>query len=296
MARCKSGRNGCRARIISDTVNNMSNGDCFDVCANPTYGSPDYLGLFAPLIYDQIGINLCATFDLDVDIAGTYPTATNAWVQIVDISYTYGEDDVEIDQVVGRQNCYAVTLSNVTLLLAIHIYDSACRLLDTIFREVLYLPSDTAEETYDEDTNPSSVELVIFAPYGVSHSAENGDSMLVLNNVTFSSADNFVRQGLNLYAYPKVLDFDTDDNTITLGVTLVLQSLYFAGYKVPNAGKINTPKGSIVTPEESECMRFVAGELLDLAIRPLELGPPDCEEALKRDCSVDCKDTDVSEA
>ncbi len=296
MARCKSGRNGCRARIISDAVSNMRNGECFDVCTNPICGSPDYLGVFAPLIYDQIGINLCTTFDLGVDIATAYPTATNTWVQIVDISYTYGEGNVEIEQLAGRQNCYGVTLSNLTVQLAIYIYDSACRLLDTVYQTVVYLPSDTTAATYDEETNPSSVELVIFAPYGVSYNEDGGAFTLALNNVAFLSTDNYVRQGLNLYGYPKVLDFDTDDNTLTVGLTLVLQSLYFAGYKVPNAGKINTPKGSIVPPEESQCIRFVAGDLLDLAIRPLELSSPDCEGILKNDCSVDCKDSCTLEA
>lgn len=296
MARCKSGRNSCRARIISDAVSNMSNGNCFDICAHPICGSPDDLGLFAPLIYDQIGVNLCATFDLDVDILTTYPTAASAWVQIVDIAYTYGEDNVEIEQLMGRQNCYSVTLSNLTLQLAIYIYDSACRLLDTIYQQVLYLPSDTTAATYDEETNPSSVELVLFAPYGVSYNGTVGGFTFALNNVAFLSTDNYVRQGLNLYGYPKVLDFDVEDNSITLGVTLVLQSLYFAGYKVPSAGKINTPKGSIVTPEESECMRFVTGELLDLAIRPLELGTPDCEETLKRECTTDCMGSCVTES
>ena len=137
MARCKSGRSGCRARIVSEAVSNMSNDTCFDVCTTPICGSPDYLGLYAPLIYDQIGVNLCATFDLDIDILTTYPTATSAWAQIVDISYTYGEDNVEIEQLAGRQNCYTVTLSNLTLQLAIYIYDSECRLLDKINQEVL---------------------------------------------------------------------------------------------------------------------------------------------------------------
>ena len=288
MAKCKLGRCGCRARIVSDAVYNMTGDKCFDICVNPICGSPDYLGMFAPLIYDQIGVNLCATFDLDVDILTTYPTATNVWVQIVDISYTYGTDNVEISQLPGRKNCYSVTMSNLTLQLAIYIYDSACRLLDTIYQSVLYLPSDTTAPTYDEDTNPTAVELAIFAPYGVSYNTAGTDTTFALNNVAFLSTDNYVRQGLNLYSYPKVLGFDVEANSLTLGVTLVLQSLYFAGYKVPSAGKINTPKGSIMAPEESECMRFVAGDLLDLAIRPLEIGAPNCEEFLKNDCTTDC--------
>lgn len=290
MARYKSGKCGCKARIVSNTVSNMNDRECFDVCANPMCGSPETLSLFAPVIYDQIGINLCTTFTLDVDLAATYPTATNAWAQVVDISYTYGDGNVTIQQLAGRRNCYAVTLSNLTVQLAIYIYDEACRLLDTIYRSVVYLPSDTTAETFDEDTNPTSVEFVIFAPYGVAHNENDGTFSPALNNVAFLSSDNYVRQGLNLYGYPKVLNLDVDDNTLTIGLTLVLQSLYFAGYQVASGGKINTPKGSIVTPEDSECMRFVAGELLDLAIKPLDLGPPACEELLKRDCNTDCND------
>ena len=39
------------------------------------------------------------------------------------------------------------------------------------------------------------------------------------------------------------------------------------------------------SPDNSDCKQFVAGELLDLAIKPLELGPPKFEQCLKRDYS-----------
>ena len=60
MARCK-----CRnaARIVSDVVQNICqtnncmsgamNCGCTDVCVNPSIGTPDTLGLFAPVIYDE---------------------------------------------------------------------------------------------------------------------------------------------------------------------------------------------------------------------------------------------------
>ena len=35
-------------------------------------------------------------------------------------------------------------------------------------------------------------------------------------------------------------------------------------------------------------MRFVAGELLELEIKPLDLGYPDNEQYLKKDCTVPC--------
>lgn len=72
---------------------------------------------------------------------------------------------------------------------------------------------------------------------------------------------------------------------VTVGLTMVLQSMYYVGYKVQSAGKIDIPKGSIVTPDNSDCMRFVAGDLLNLAIKPLDLGNPGNEQYYKNDCN-----------
>lgn len=292
MAKCKSGKCGCATRIVSDTVNNMGEYGCYDVCRYPICGSADFLGLFAPVIYDEIGINLCTTFNVGVDVLATYPTATNASAQIVDISYTYGDGNVEINALAGRPNCYSVTLSNLTVQFAINIYDDACRLLDTVYPTAVYLPPLTTAQTYDEDTNPTAVTLDIFAPYGVAYNAnETGSTFTAaLNNIGFLATDNYVRQGLNLYGIPKVINFDVEDSTVTVGITLVLQSLYFAGYKVKNSGRIDIPKGCIATVETSKCMQFVEGDLLNLAIKPLNIGNPANEQRLKNDCSSDCKD------
>ena len=94
----------------------------------------------------------------------------------------------------------------------------------------------------------------------------------VLNNLGLTSENNFVRQGLNLYGMAKILNLDVDADTITIGLSMILQSLYFVGYQVASEGRINTPKGSLLMPDDSSCRRFVAGDLLDLAIKPLELG------------------------
>ena len=94
MAKCKCSKCGS-TRIVSNIVQNMPNG-CFDVCTNPICGSPDELSILAPLIYDEIGINLCTTFAVGTDISTTYPTATNASVSVIDIAYTYGDENVEI--------------------------------------------------------------------------------------------------------------------------------------------------------------------------------------------------------
>lgn len=268
MAKCKC---VSRSRIVSNTVQQLYAG-CSDVCANPICGDPSVLSLFAPLIYDEIGINLCATFDLGVDIAAVYPTVTSASIKVIDATYTLGEGGVQVEALTGRPNCYVVTLSEITVLFAMDLFDAAGRLVDTIFPTALYLPADATAPTFDEDTNPSSVELEIFAPYGFSYDTTGAEPTPVINFIGFSQDTNFVRQGINLYGLAKLLDFSTDDSTATVGLTLILQSLYFAGYRVESAGKIDVPKGSILAPDNSECMRFVAGDLLNLAIRPLDLG------------------------
>lgn len=285
MAKCKCSK---RPKIVSSAVQGMNNNQkpCTDVCANPAYGEPRVLSVMAPLIYDEIGINLCTTFDLCVQIGTTYPTVTCATAKVINATYTYGDGNVVIESLTGRQNCYSVTLSNIEVEFAMNLYDDAHRLVDTIYPTAVYLPADITAPTYDEETNPSSVELEVFAPYGYSYTACAGGNTPVLNFLGYMDTNNTLAQGLNLYGIAKILDFDVTDSTATVGLTLVLQSVYYAGYKVESAGRIDTPKGSIISPEDTECMRFVAGDLLDLAIKPLDLGFPGFGERLKNDCEA----------
>ena len=282
MAKCRC---KARARVVSDAVRAMNNsGRCLDVCSNPLCGDPNMLGAFAPVIYDAIGINLCTTFDLEEDISEEYPNVTSASVKVLNADYSYGDDNVVIEAINNRPNCFRITLSNITVQFAINLYDCSGRLVDTIFPTAVYLPPSVQDPTYDEDTNPSSVELEIYAPYGLAYDTEGETPTPVINFIGFDAESNSVTQGINLYCMAKLLDFSTDDDTVTVGVTFVLQSLYFAGYRLPTPGKIDVPKGSIIAPEDSECMRFVAGDLLNLAIKPLELGAPKYEENLKQEC------------
>lgn len=284
MAKCKC---GARPKIISNVVQSMEHsGCCRDVCVNPIIADPKMLSVMTPLIYDEIGINLCTTFALGEDISTTYPTATNATAQIISAAYTYGDGNVEVEALAGRPNCYAVTLSNITLQFAVNLYDCCCRLLGTIYPTAVYLPSSTTAPTYDEDTNPTSVTLELFAPYGVSYDTTGMTPTPIINYLGFSAANNMIRQGINLFGMAKLLDFSIEDDTVTVGVTLVLQSLYYAGYRVRSEGKIDIPKGSIITPENSDCMRFVAGDLLNLQIKPLSIGNPCNEQELKEDCDT----------
>ena len=142
MAKCKCRKKCCTTKIASNLVSNMPNG-CFDVCTNPICGSPSELSLYAPLIYDQIGINLCAEFPIGADISATYPTAVNATASVIDVSYEYGTGNVVITQIPGRPNCYSVTLSNLSVTFAVSLYDENCRLVATLYPTAVYLPPET---------------------------------------------------------------------------------------------------------------------------------------------------------
>lgn len=278
MAKCK-----CRnaARIVSDVVQNICRTDnstngilncgCTDLCVNPVMGTPNVLNLLAPVIYDEVGINLCTSFDLGVDLPTEYPTVSRAFVRVTDITFTYGAGNVSVAPITGRPNCYLISMSNLTVTFAIDLYDAACRLVTTVYPQAVYLPSDITAPTYDAETNPSIVELEIFAPYGTAVTVNGTVASPVINVIGFASTNNFVSQGINMYAIPKLLNLDTDDSAVTVGITLVLQSLYFAGYRVQNIGRTNIPKGNLSTSDENDCLGFVEGGLLDLAIKPLDL-------------------------
>lgn len=287
---CNSGKCGCSTRIVSQAVKNMPHG-CTDVCVNPICGDPSVLSIMAPLIYDEIGINLCATFDLCTDISCTYPTATKANIQVISITSDCGPADISIRNIIGRPNCYEVTLSNLKVTFAMNLFDSDCRLVGTIYPTAVYLPAKCKAPTYNKETNPSSVTMEIFAPYGAVYNDTCATLTPAINFIGSLTSNNAIRQGINLFAYPKLIGFDIANDNATVGLTLVLQSLYYAGYNVASEGKIQTPKGNLLGADDTDCMEFVAGELLNLDIKPLELGPPKCEECLKKECkkqSISC--------
>ena len=153
-----------------------------------------------------------------------------------------------------------------------------------------YLPADDNSADYDymdEDTNPTSVELEIFAPYGVAHSDYTG-LPAIIHVIGFGEDNTALSQGLNLLAIPKVLNFDPQDSTVTIGLSVILKSIYFSQYKIPHHGKAVVPKACTRPTDDTICLDFVCGDLLDLAIKPLELGPPKYEETLKDSCDVPC--------
>ncbi|MBQ7707870.1 MAG: hypothetical protein IJT72_08850 [Lachnospiraceae bacterium] len=262
--------------INNETVNNK--GACCgatDVCLNPQCGDPRLLSLLAPVIYDEVGINVCQTITLPEGFLTDYPTAYYATAEVIDISLeTAATEATSVTPIATRPNCYNVTLTNLTVNFAIKLYDYGRRLLATLsLPGIVYLPSDVTDPGYDSETNPTSTSFDIFAPYGISY--VGGDiTTPELNIIGFADTNNTVAQGLNVMALPKVLDFDPTSEDITIGLTIICNSLYFNAYRIPHDGKAIATKGSLVTDDDSIRMEFVEGSLLDRNIKPLELCNP----------------------
>lgn len=276
----KTKRCRCALRGTRQTCGSAAGGcttPCIDVCANPICADPTSLSLMAPVIYDQLGLNLCSPVTLEG--LADFPTATSASVQIIDVVFGEG---TEISPLNGRPNCYEVSLANLTVTFAIRLFDCCGRYLTTLTATAIYLPPDTADN-YDEETNPDLVQFDLFAPYGISYAGGDVTTPL-LNYIGFSSTNNDLVQGLNVLAYAKLLSLDLTDATATIGLTIYVASVYYAQYQFGSISKPDIPKISPIAEDDSLCQDFVEGDLLNLAIKPLELGIPHCDECLKREC------------
>lgn len=266
----------CNKTIVSDLINNgMSGHECIDVCINPQCGEPQFLTVLAPVVYDQLGINICRTFDLPETVPTTFPTAVYASAEVIDITFLdTGTTSVTVEPITSRPNCYEITLTNLSVTFAIKYYDCCKRLLGTIeVSDIVYLPPLTTDEGYDEDTNPTSLVINLFAPYGVVYTGGDVASPTI-NVIGFSTTNSSINQGLNLMAIPKVIALDIIEGTITIGLTLIVNSIYYTHYQLPHNGKAIISKGSTSQTEDSLCIDFVNGNLLDRNIKPLEVCDP----------------------
>ncbi len=285
----------CNRKIMSNAVaNGLCTDSCLDVCVNPQCGEPEYLTILAPVVYDEIGINICRSVPLPADTATDFPTAVYASAEVIDIAIAAPTDDTPgttITPITNRANCYEVELSNLSVTFAVRLYDCCKRLLTTLtIATIVYLPP-TTDASYDADTNPSSVTMDIFAPYGVVYT-DGAITSPTLNFVGFSTTNSSLEQGLNLMAIPKVLDFDLTAGTITIGLTLIVKSIYFTQYQIPHNGRAIVSKGSLNSSEDSVCMDFVSGSLLDRNIKPLEVCNPydqkqSCDDVDPTPCQTD---------
>lgn len=169
-----------------------------------------------------------------------------------------------------------MTLSNICVKFAVKLLDPDCRILKTLCFSTDYLPPDPDDPDFDEETNPSSVTIDLYAPYGLSYKDCYGKCDPTINFLGFvedlECRNNSLRQGLNVQALAKVLELDVEEGLAAIGLTLYLKTIYFVQYKIRHAGLCVPPKCvPIEDIADNTCLDFVEGDLLEQSIQPLEI-------------------------
>lgn len=323
-----------------------------DICICPPIGEPRCLNMLAPVVFDESGINLCRVINVNhlTDVCNPnnecipctdylfgnltkrdLRNADSIQLQVVDIDFNFICPDSnrysEIKPPKNKPNCSRLTLKDIDVTLAVKVLDDDCKVRKEGFMVLRYLPPvDTCG--YNDETNPSSVSLDLYTPYGVSFAPENpcGCNKLVptinfigyVENLAMHKVqcicpnsgecigdnspmcrefgpNNTVRQGISAQALAKVIS--NDDGIIAVGLTLYLKVIYFVQYKVPHAGLIVPPKfEAIGAREQNDCLMFVEGDLLEQSIRPLEVGVSSktIKYQNRQQCARDTRDTHVN--
>lgn len=282
-----------------------------DVCNQEICGRPEFLSVYAPVIYDEIGVNICRPVTIPASVMEDNPTVETIRADVIDISFSkkmHGAkkdmDDYSVPSMhhcetkvtsTCKPNCSKVTLTNICVTYDVKLYDDCDRFLDSTMITVNYLPSDKYSPDYkykDDKTNPSCVTLELYTPYGVGTKCEGNKKFIHI--VSMSEGNNQVVNGINLAGVGKAMNFDACEGTFSAGLSLILRTVYFEAYKIPYEGKTVPPKANTEDEEERVCKRFVESGLLSREIKPLELEAPKCEGRLKEETRCERESCTVS--
>lgn len=245
-----------------------------DACVCPPLGEPKFLPIVAPVVFDECGINLCRQIDIDPCIIEKYPDTDAIELKVIDIDFSFcKEDGSKVEIISKRPNCIKVRLARLCVKFAAKLLDSRCKVIGEICFEEDYLPCQGAPG-YDEDTNPSSVNVELYAPYGVSYHTtcdECKPRISFLGFVESPHGNNSLKQGVVAQALAKVIDLDFQDGCIAVGLSIYLKTVYFVQYKIKHAGLCVPPKCLAIEECGDACKEFVEGDLLEQSIQPLEV-------------------------
>lgn len=245
-----------------------------DACICPPLGEPKYLPVIAPVIFDECGINLCREVKIPERIINAFPTTDTMELKVIDIDFCM-EDPCgsKVETLQRRPNCVKVKLSHIMVKFAVKFLDIRCRVLGEDCFQAEYL-TDCDCPQYDEDTNPSSVTVELYAPYGVSYFGGCVDCIPSINFLGFiecPNRNNSLRQGIVSQALAKVVDLDFCAGCVAIGISIYLKSVYFVQYRVKHAGLCVPPKCIPIEECGDACKDFVEGDLLEQSIQPLEV-------------------------
>lgn len=300
--------------ICHPAENKMSPIEAVAMC--PPMGEPKLLTMMAPVVFDECGINLCRSVDIDElqDVCQDQPRRqsdivfdgltkydlANAYkiqLQVVDIDFNFidpmGNRYSEIQPTKCKPNLSRISLKDIDVTFAVTIINESCRVEKQGMMTLRYL-GDERSDAYDSCTNPSCIAFDLYTPYGVSFAPENptGCNKLVptINFMGYVNSEqgrcgcgaskegffeypvnNTIQQGISAQALAKVVA--TNGDSIAIGLTLYIKSIYFVQYKFRHEGLTVPPKLTPVDEQENNnCLDFVCGDLLEASIRPLEVG------------------------
>ena len=246
--------------------------DSCDPCVTPPTTTPKCLTLLAPVVYDECGINLCKVMERSVYCN---PQICDIQVRVLDIDFNTLNCDCgsRAETLRSRPACTRITLSHLKVKLAVQLMDHCHNIIESFVITEEFLPS-MDDEYYDEDTNPSSICLELYTPYGLSYETRHNDLVPSINFIGMEqngcSGNNALRQGIVAQALAKVVRFDSDRGIVALGLTLYLKSLYFVQYRMAHEGLVVPPKCTPYCEKDvNVCKDFVEGCLLSQNISPL---------------------------
>lgn len=244
-----------------------------DACICPPLGEPENLTIVAPVVFDEAGINLCKVVELPEAIRDQRNLEAIE-LRVVDIDFNIHPGGSSVQTLIRRPNCVRIHLTEITVKFSARLLDANCRVIDEICFEEKYLPRHESDEEFDELTNPVSISLELYTPYGVSFS-EFGPcckpTISFLGFIDKHGSNNELRQGIVAQALAKVVNLDLEDGFAAIGLTIYFKSVYFVQYKIPHRGLCVPPKALPVEEAASACVEFVEGDLLEQSIQPLEL-------------------------
>lgn len=278
----------------------------------PPIGEPRLLTMMAPVVFDESGINLCRTICLNelTDVCVTeskkchdilfdgltkrdLAEACKLQLQVVDINFNFVDPCEcrcsEIQPAKANPNLSRITLKDIDVTFAVTVLNDCCKVTNQGMMTLRYLGCED-ECGFDPVTNPSCISFDLYTPYGLSFGPENpkGCNKLVptINYMGFVGSDsgrcdcelsctfptnNTIQQGISAQALAKVVG--DNEECFAIGLTLYIKSIYFVQYKFRHEGLTIPPKLSPVAEETvNDCLDFVAGDLLEPCIKPLEVG------------------------
>lgn len=222
--------------------------------------------------------------------------ACNIQLQVVDIDFNFVDPCScrysEITPAKCNPNLSRIVLKDIDVTFAVTLLNDCCKVTKEGMMTVRYLGSE-CDCGYDCVTNPSSISFDLYTPYGLSYAPENpfGCNKLVptinfmgyvgkrqgvgqcdscINSLFEFPINNTISQGVSSQALAKIVG--EDDNSLAIGLTLYIKSIYFIQYKFKHEGLTIPPKLSPSDDESNGCLEFVEGDLLEASIRPLEVG------------------------